>query len=70
MIREGLKWYAESWLGGFEWTIFVGVDMLAYIGEGLLMLEGFSGCVGGALCHFVRGDLFSGAFEEATRWCA
>ena len=39
MISQGLKGYAESWLGGFEWTIFVGVDMLAYIGEGLLMLE-------------------------------
>ena len=26
VIREGLNWYAWSWLGGFEWPIFVGVD--------------------------------------------
>ncbi|CDI82923.1 hypothetical protein EAH_00067930 [Eimeria acervulina] len=37
--EKGLKWYVGRWLEGFEWTIFVGVDMLAYIGEGLLMLE-------------------------------
>ena len=28
------------------------------------------GCVGGALCHFVVEQVFSGAFEEAMRWCA
>ena len=28
------------------------------------------GCVGGALCHFVVEQVFSGAFEEAVLWCA
>ena len=28
------------------------------------------GCVGGALCHFGVGEVFSGAFEEAVRGCA
>ena len=31
---------------------------------------GRSGCVGGTLCHFVVEQEFSGAFEEAMRWCA
>ena len=26
--------------------------------------------VGGAVCHFVCEEVFSGAFEEAMRWCA
>ena len=26
-------------------------------------------CVGGAVCHFVVEQVFSGAFEEAIRWC-
>ena len=28
------------------------------------------GCVCGAVCHFVVEQVFSGAFEEAMRWCA
>ena len=28
------------------------------------------GCIRGALCHFVLEEVFSGAFEEAMRWCA
>ena len=28
------------------------------------------GCVGGALCHFVRVQVFSGAFEQAMCWSA
>ena len=28
------------------------------------------GCVGGALCHFVVEQVYSGALEEAMRWCA
>ena len=27
-------------------------------------------CVCGALCHFVVELVFSGAFEQAMRWCA
>ena len=28
-VWEGAKWYVWSWLGGFEWAIFVGVDAFA-----------------------------------------
>ena len=28
------------------------------------------GCVGGALCHFGVGEVFTGSFDEAMRWCA
>ena len=28
------------------------------------------GYVGGALCHFVVEQVYSGAFEESMRWCA
>ena len=28
------------------------------------------GWVCGPLCHFVAEQVFSGAFEEAMRWCA
>ena len=38
--------------------------------DGQLMLEEGLGCVGGAVCHFVVAQVFSGAFEEAMRWCA
>ena len=38
--------------------------------DGQLMLEEGLGCVGGAVCHFVVEQVFSGAFEEAMRWCA
>ena len=38
--------------------------------DGQLMLEEGVGCVGGAVCHFVVAQVFSGAFEEAMRWCA
>ena len=27
------------------------------------------GCACGPLCHFVVEQVFSGAFEEAMRWC-
>ena len=30
VIREEPKWYAGSWLGGFEWPIFVDVDDVTY----------------------------------------
>ena len=30
LFRKELKWYVGSWLGGFEWSIFVGVDGFAY----------------------------------------
>ena len=30
VIRKKVKCYVGSWLGGFEWPIFVGVDALAY----------------------------------------
>ena len=29
VIRNEVKWYVGSWLGGFEWAIFVGVDAFA-----------------------------------------
>ena len=35
VIRMGLMWYGTSWLGGFKWPIFVGVDAL----------DGWTGCV-------------------------
>ena len=38
--------------------------------DGQLMLEEGLECVGGAVCHFVVEQVFSGAFEEAMRWCA
>ena len=28
------------------------------------------GCVGGAVCHFVVEQIFSGGFDEAMGWCA
>ena len=28
VARKGLKRYVGSWLGGFEWPIFVGVDAI------------------------------------------
>ena len=31
MFRKELRWYVGSWVGGFEWPIFVGVDAFAYI---------------------------------------
>ena len=30
VIRKEVKWYVGSWLVGFEWAIFVGVDASAY----------------------------------------
>ena len=30
VIRKESKWYVGSWLGGFDWAIFVGVDAFAY----------------------------------------
>ena len=30
VIRKEVKRYVGSWLGGFEWRIFVGVDAFAY----------------------------------------
>ena len=30
VIRKEAKWNVGSWLGGFEWRIFVGVDGFAY----------------------------------------
>ena len=29
VIRMEVNWYVGSWLGGFEWAIFVGVDAFA-----------------------------------------
>ena len=29
VIRKEVKWYDGSWLGGFEWVLFVGVDAFA-----------------------------------------
>ena len=69
MFRQEPKWYVGSWLGGFGWPIFVGVDGFAY-GKTAANVVGRSGCVGGTLCHFVVEQVFSGAFEEAMRWCA
>ena len=37
--------------------------------DGQLMLEEGVGCVGGAVCHFVVEQVFSGAFEEGMRYC-
>ena len=39
MIRKEPKLYVGSWLGGFEWAIFVGVDALCIRQYGQLMLE-------------------------------
>ena len=30
VIRKEVKWSVGSWLGGFEWAIFVGVDAGAF----------------------------------------
>ena len=30
VIRKEPKWYLGSWLGGFEWPIFVDVDGFTY----------------------------------------
>ena len=37
--------------------------------DGQLMFGKVRGCVCGAVCHFVVEQVFSGAFEEAMRWC-
>ena len=39
MIRKEAEWYVGSWLGGFEWRIFVGVDGFSMRQDGQLMLE-------------------------------
>ena len=70
MLRNEPKLYVTSWLCGFEWPIFVGVDAFAYGKTGSKCWRKVRGCVGGAVCHFVREEVFSGAFEEAMRWCA
>ena len=38
--------------------------------DGQLSWKKVRGCVGGAHCHFVVEQVFSGAFEEAIRWYA
>ena len=37
--------------------------------DGQLMLEEGQGLLGGAVCHYVVEQVFSGSFEEAMRWC-
>ena len=70
MIRKELKWYVGSWLAGFDWPIFDGVDAFAYGRIGSLYCRKVRGCVGGAVCHFVVEQVLSGAFEDAIRWYA
>ena len=69
-LCEAAECYVGSWLGGFEWAIFVGVDAFAYGKAGSSSWGKVRGCVYGAVCHFVVEQVFSGAFEEAMRWCA
>ena len=69
MIRKEPKWYVGSWLGGFEWPIFVGVDAFAYGKTGSSCWVEVRGSVCGAVCHFGVEQVFSGAFEAAMRWC-
>ena len=45
MIRKGAKWYVGSWLGGFEWRIFVGVDGVLHAGRRAANVGGRSGVV-------------------------
>ena len=61
--RKEVKWYVGSWLGGFECPIFVGVDAFAYGKTGSQCCKKVRGCVGGAVCHFVVEQVFSGGFE-------
>ena len=60
-----MKWRVGSWLGGFEWAIFVGVDAFACGKTGSQCWRKVRGCVCGAVCHFVVEQVFNGAFEEA-----
>ena len=70
VIRKEAKWYVGSWLGGFEWPIFVGADAFAYGKTGSECGRDVRTFRGGALCHCVVEQVISGAFEEAMRWCA
>ena len=46
------------------------MDAFAYVKTGSQCWRKARGCVGGAPFHFVVEEVFSGAFEEAMRWCA
>ena len=70
MFRKEAKWYVGSWLGGFGWPIFVGVDACAFTKTRGECWRKVRGCAGGAACHFVFEQVFSGGFEEAMSWCA
>ena len=69
MFRKQAKCYVGSWLGGFEWLIFVGVDGFAYGKTGSYCWRTGRGCVCGAMCDFVVEQVFSVAFEKAIRCC-
>ena len=65
-----MKWCAGSWLGGFEWPTFVGVDAVAYGKTGSLCWRTIRGCVGGTMRYLSVGQSFSCAVKGAMRWCA